>query len=218
MTAQDTFRSKAPWVMRLLMRDFGISYGDAAAILGNLGHESNGLTTLQEISPVVKGSAGGFGWAQWTGQRRRDFEAYCRRNGFDPKSDEANYKWLFLDLRGDYASAIRAVRAAPTLDAKVKAFEAVYERAGIKHYDSRLRWAEMAQDAYEKAGAIQLPTWAGASVAAPQAPPVATPAPPVVVVNPPVNHPTPSNAAGYAAFAGMLIAGIAGFLKWVGAF
>lgn len=93
--AQDLFRSKAPWIMALLMRDFKIALDDSAAILGNLGHESGGFASLQETHPTVPGSRGGFGWAQWTGQPRRSFEAYTKRNGLDPASDKANDGWLF---------------------------------------------------------------------------------------------------------------------------
>ena len=74
------------------LRDFPIT-PRTAAILGNLGHESAGLTILQEIKPTVAGSKGGYGWAQWTGPRRRAYEAYCARIGKNPASDEANYAY-----------------------------------------------------------------------------------------------------------------------------
>ena len=95
-----SFETDAPWAMDKLIADFGFSVEDAAAIMGNAGHESIGFTTLQEIKPVVKGSAGGFGWFQWTGPRRRLFEAYCKRNGLNPTSREANYAYLFVELSG----------------------------------------------------------------------------------------------------------------------
>src|SRR5690606_17673173 len=84
--AEQTFRAKAPGIMAKLLRDFPIAPEDAAAILGNLGHESLGFTAMQEFRPVVAGSRGGWGWAQWTGPRRRAFEAYCARTGKDPAS------------------------------------------------------------------------------------------------------------------------------------
>jgi hypothetical protein len=42
---------------------------------------------------------------------------------------------------------IAAIVEADELDAKVKAFERAYERAGVKHYDSRKRWAAMRRQA-----------------------------------------------------------------------
>jgi len=145
---QAVFREKAPGIMRLLMADFDLSVEDAAAIMGNLGHESGGLTSFQEVNPTVPGSAGGWGWAQWTGPRRRSFESYCARNNLDPKSDKANYGWLFVELKGTEKAAIPAVKSAKDLKAKVIAFENAFERAGVKHYDSRLVWAQRAMAAY----------------------------------------------------------------------
>ena len=152
-----TFVDKAPTFMALLMKDFGFSELDAAAVFGNLGHESNGLTAFQEVNPTVPGSRGGWGWAQWTGPRRVAFEAYCERNDLDPKSDKANYGWLFNELKGPEAGAVAKTKAAKTLKDKVVAFEMAFERAGVKHYDSRLRWAERALDAYQASGNIPEP-------------------------------------------------------------
>ena len=146
-SAQAHFRSIAPHYMRLFMQDFGASELDAAAVFGNAGHESAGFTKLQEMRPTVKGSRGGWGWFQWTGPRRVAFEAYCKRHGFDPASDEANYKWLFIELTTTEKDAIAKLKAAGTLEAKVKAFELAYERAGVKHYPSRNQWAQIALDA-----------------------------------------------------------------------
>lgn len=144
MTPTDTFRAKVPGIAAKLMGDFPVDALDAAAILGNLGHECNGFTSLQELAPTVKGSRGGYGWAQWTGPRRRAYEAYCRRNHLDRASDEANYAWLFLELKGSEAGAIAKLKAARTLEDKVHAFERAFLRAGVPHYASRLNWATIA--------------------------------------------------------------------------
>jgi hypothetical protein len=143
------FTDKAPPIMVTLMTDFGLSKVEAAAILGNIGHECGGFKLFQEQKPLVPGSKGGFGWAQWTGPRRREFEAYCARNGLDPKSVRANYGFLFVELTGSEKRAIPALKSAIGLEAKVKAFEAAFERAGIKHYDSRNSYARQALAAYE---------------------------------------------------------------------
>lgn len=172
------FDSKAPWIMALLMRDFPLALDDAAAILGNLGHESGGLAQLQELKPVVAGSRGGYGWPQWTGSRRRAYEAYCRRNGLDPASDKANYGYLFVELTGPEKKAIAAVTAARGLEAKVRAFELAFERAGVKHYASRNRWAARALKAWHAAGgAPVLPDWAGPAATVPAPAPTPRPQP-----------------------------------------
>src|SRR4051812_293038 len=101
MNPEAHFRATAPAYMRKLVADFpSLDLQDAAAIFGNLGHESLGFTRLQEISPTVKGSKGGYGWAQWTGPRRRAFEAWCKKHGKDPAADATNYAYLYLELKG----------------------------------------------------------------------------------------------------------------------
>jgi len=152
MNAIDTFRSKSSGIVANLLGDFPMNHQDAFAIVGNGGHESYGFTDLQELKPTVKGSRGGWGWYQWTAARRRAFEAYCARNRLDPASDEANYAWLFLELKGAEAKALPRTLAADTLDDKVEAFERAYLRAGIKHYDSRKLWAKLAQKEWALSG------------------------------------------------------------------
>lgn len=140
------FKEKAPVYMRKLMQDFGFSVLDAAAIMGNAGHESGGLTQFQELKPTA--GRGGFGWFQWTGPRRVAYETYCKKHGYDPKADETNYKFLFVELKGPEAKAVARTKAAKDLNSKVRAFEQSYERAGVKGYASRYSYAKMALEAY----------------------------------------------------------------------
>lgn len=157
------FEQKAPWIMALLMRDFAFTVEDAAAVLGNIGHECGGFLLFQEQKPLVKGSRGGFGWCQWTGPRRVAFEAYAARNGFDLKSDQANYGYLFVELRSTESAAVGAVKAAKTLSEKVQAFEKKFERSAKPNYPSRNKWAQKALAAYNAASSVALPAWAGGS-------------------------------------------------------
>lgn len=140
------FNRLAPSLTDKLCRDLDISAMDAFAILGNLGHESGGFEKLQEITPTVKGSRGGWGWAQWTGIRRRNFEAWAKKRGHALDSDEANYVYLIHELTNtSERAAIPKLKAATTLRDKVIAFENAFLRAGIKHHDSRYQWALRAQ-------------------------------------------------------------------------
>lgn len=144
------FSEIAPPFMQLLLDDFPqLGKLDAAAVFGNFGHESNGFTSLQETKPTVTGSRGGYGWAQWTGPRRRAYEAYCARTGKDPAAPASNYAFLFVELTGPEKGALDALVKAGSLYNKVEAFEQAYERAGIKHYPSRKQWALIALQAYE---------------------------------------------------------------------
>ena len=159
------------------MADFAASDLDAAAVFGNAGYESLGFTKLQEIEPTVKGSAGGYGWFQWTGPRRRAFEAYCKRNKLDPASPDANYKYVFVELKGSEKGALAKLKAAKTLETKTVAFEKAFERAGVKAYAKRQAWARLALLALrasplptEKPPAAARPPPAPTTPAAPETP------------------------------------------------
>lgn len=183
--AEQVFRAKAPWIMSKLMADFPITSEDAAAIVGNAGHESLGFTAMQEFKPTVAGSRGGWGWMQWTGPRRRAFEAYCKRTGKDLASEDANYAWLYLELKGiegTEGGAIAKTVAAKGLAAKVEAFEKAFLRAGVKHYPSRKLWAQRALDAHLVASAAPKPAAAPKPSAEPTTPPPAAPRPPVAMI------------------------------------
>lgn len=152
------FDDMAPRLIARLRGDFDFNVDGGSAIMGNGGWESAGFTKLQEMKPTVKGSRGGWGLMQWTGPRRRAFEAYCKRNNLDPASEKANYAFLFLELKGSERKAVAKTRAAQGLFAKVKAFELSFLRAGVKHYDGRNDWAMRAKAVYQAAGSPVLGT------------------------------------------------------------
>lgn len=160
MNPESHFRAVAPLHMRQLLKDFPeLTPLDAAAVFGNAGYESRGLTDDQEDKPLVKGSRGGRNWMQWTGPRRVALEAYCQRNNIDPDSDTAAYKWLFLELKGEEQGALKALNGASTLEDKVKAFERSYLRAAPKtvNYPERIRWAKIALEEISRPAAREEP-------------------------------------------------------------
>lgn len=146
------FDTWAPKFMRLLMQDFQLTVEDAAAIIGNAGHESAGFDQLQELAPVVKGSRGGWGIMQWTGPRRRAAESYWGRNGYDPKDMLANYKWLWMELSGHDGTnekrVIPKLKEAASLEKKVEVFCYTFLRPGVLHMNNRKAWARKALHAY----------------------------------------------------------------------
>lgn len=147
MTPEENFKRIVEiYGPRLQSLEFGFSGDDVSAIFGNAGHESVGMTKLQEMAPIVKGSRGGYGWMQWTGPRRRDYENFCAIKKLSPSDDEANFQFLVHELRNAERLAVHMVRKAELLTDKVEAFERAYERAGVKHYDRRKLWAVRAQN------------------------------------------------------------------------
>lgn len=138
----DLFERKAPGIMVRLTADLSVSVEDAAAILGNIGHECAGFEHLAQIN----GSA--YGWPQWDGDRRDAYFAWCKSKKVDRASDEANYGYLLVELKTAEKRALAALAGAESLDAKTIAFEKSYERAGVKHYASRQKYAERALAAF----------------------------------------------------------------------
>jgi hypothetical protein len=151
---EQKFVQKAPGVMEKLIADFSLTDVQAAGALGNIGHECNGFNTMQETKPLVPGSKGGFGWAQWTGSRRDEFEEFCKTQGVSTTSDEGNYGFLKFELsKAPHKSAITEIKKTSDLKSAVRVFEAEFEKAGIKHFDRRDHWAELALAAFKAAAA-----------------------------------------------------------------
>lgn len=165
------FLRLVPQMMDELIREFRLSAIHAAGIAGNGGYESAGFTILQEIKPVVPNSRGGYGYFQWTGARRKAFEAWAAKRELALDSYEANVGFLIYELRGPEKAALVDLRRATTLRAATVAFEKGYERAGVKNYDARVAWADKALKAFDARGVNPKPitrsgTVAGAGTAA----------------------------------------------------
>ena len=148
------FLVKAPRIMEKLIHDFDLKDFQAAGILGNIGLECDGFRLMQEVHPIG-GGRGGFGWCQWTGDRRNKFEAFCSAQGLDPTADAANYGYLKRELQTTEKASIDAVKGTTTLVQAVHVFEAAFERAkaGLEHFDRRERWGQLASANFQ----IQLP-------------------------------------------------------------
>lgn len=132
------------------MVDLGLKDFQAAGLLGNLGFESGGFLHLQEINPLVSGSAGGLGVAQWTGPRRRSFESWCAANHLSTSSDEGNYGFLLHELQGPYAYTVAALKKTISIEGAVFSAGQTYERpygttaTHLPGYDGRLAYAQRA--------------------------------------------------------------------------
>jgi hypothetical protein len=156
----ETFLAKAPRIMENLVSDFGLKDFQAAGLMGNIGEECDGFREMQEKKPLIPGSRGGFGWAQWTGPRRTQFESFCRVNGLSPFSDAANYGFLKQELNTSQSMALTAVQKAPSISKAVRAFEASFERAkaGLEHFDRRDQWADLALQSFRANASSMAPS------------------------------------------------------------
>lgn len=144
-----SFEERGGWLVRRLAAEFSLTLEQAAGLVGNLGYESRGFEDLHEIGQPE--NVGGYGWAQWTGPRRRAFFAWCQAHDLRWPSDEANYGYLLEELRGAYhSSTIAALSRCATVDQAVWSVGQTYERPGgttkdhLPGYEGRLHWAKRA--------------------------------------------------------------------------
>lgn len=142
-----TFETLAPQIISRLSSDLQISPQQAAGIVGQLGHESGGLQAINEYEPVVPGSRGGFGWAQWTGPRRRQFESWAKQQGMAVTDPEANYGFLLHELKNTpEGRVLDDIRRAPDARTAGRIFTDTFLRPGVPAYDSRDSWTRKAMD------------------------------------------------------------------------
>lgn len=137
----------APVYISRLTKDLNLTPQQAAGVIGQLGYESDGLQAINERNPVVPGSRGGFGWAQWTGPRRKAFESWATENKADVSDPEANYQFLIHELKATPESRVLpALRAASDAQAAGRVFTDQFLRPGVPAYDSRASWTQKALD------------------------------------------------------------------------
>lgn len=130
-----------------LMRDFDLTKEQAAGFVGNLAHETGEFKFMQELKPVS--GKGGYGFAQWTGDRRKAFEDWARSNDLDPKSYEANYGYLKKELttKDDIigsvgVNTIERLKGTDSIEGAAKLVSNYYLRPGIPKINERLSKAK----------------------------------------------------------------------------
>lgn len=143
------FQTKAPKIIADLRRDLATTKIQSCGIMGNVGRECCGFLLMQEVRPRF--GAGGYGWCQWTGPRRASFFAFCAAHGLSVDSDEGNYAYLLHELRTTQAAALMQLKRHNDLTACVTVFEQYFERAGVPNIPDRVRYAEIALAAFDKA-------------------------------------------------------------------
>lgn len=84
----------------------------ANAFIANFKDESNLNPGINEAAPVVPGSRGGFGLAQWTGPRRRALEAFASETGRPVDDLNVQLDFLMQELQGPEARAGATIMSA----------------------------------------------------------------------------------------------------------
>lgn len=137
-------RNIAARLVNDLMREFSLTKAQASGFVGNLAHESAGFNTLQEVGyqRYGKNARGGYGYSQWTGPRRRQFEAWVEKRGLDPASYAANWGFLRHELKNTAERAVLpALRKAKTAEDAAKIVSNRFLRPGTPHMQSRIDYS-----------------------------------------------------------------------------
>lgn len=117
----------------------GLTDVQAAGIAGNFDHETGGFKFMQELKPVVPGSKGGLGFAQWTGPRRKAFESWAKENNLDTNTYEANFGFFIHEVQNtNEGRFLEDLQEAETVEDSTRIFSEQYLRPGKPMMKSRL--------------------------------------------------------------------------------
>lgn len=126
-----------------LKSQFGMTTEQAAGFVGNLWHETGGFKFMQELKPTVKGSKGGLAFAQWTGDRRNDFESLLKELGDLPaESYEGNWAMISEEFDTTEKSALNKILNTDSVVEAARATSNHYLRPGKPQLNKRVSAAE----------------------------------------------------------------------------
>lgn len=105
----------------------------ADAFLLNFQDESGLNPGINEAAPIVPGSRGGFGLAQWTGPRRKQLEAFAAQRGADVADPNVQMDFLMAELSGPESKAAQAIFSAPDTGTAAAAIVNQFLRPAEEH-------------------------------------------------------------------------------------
>lgn len=132
----------------------------AEGIVMNLEDESGLNPGINEIAPIVPGSRGGYGLAQWTGPRRKQLEAFAADRGAPVSDTDTQLDFLMYELQGPERAAFDRLMAAGSTGDAAASFATNFLRPAKSHLDRRvakytgadLPFSEMPTGGYGTAG------------------------------------------------------------------
>ncbi|MDB5773085.1 MAG: hypothetical protein JWM42_3459 [Burkholderia sp.] len=156
MSHEETMRL-AKQLAEQLMKDFNLTKSQAAGIVGNLMHESGGRLdpSMNQIFGF-EGSGGpgdptsnlnqGYGWVQWSYDRKKAYLDWAKENGLDPGSPAANYGYLKKELLGPEGGFLNELRGANTPQEAAEIFSRRFLRPEVPNYESRMKYTQEVYD------------------------------------------------------------------------
>ncbi len=117
--------------------DRGMAPHIADAFVMNFEDESGLNSGINEIEPLVEGSRGGFGLAQWTGPRRRSLEAFAAERGVDVANEDMQLDFLMSELEGSESRAGSEILASQDTASAATAIVNLFLRPSEEHRQRR---------------------------------------------------------------------------------
>lgn len=119
----------------------GVPLHVAQGVTARLNGESGLNPGINEINPVVPGSRGGFGLAQWTGPRRRQLEAFAADRGVPVSDPDMQLDFLMWENANTEAGAWEKVMQATDAVDAAERFTVHWERPSKPHLGATLATA-----------------------------------------------------------------------------
>lgn len=116
----------------------GLSRPVAEGIVASMNAESGLNPAINERSPVVPGSRGGFGLAQWTGPRRVAFERWASDNGKNINDEQAQIDFTMAEFAGPERAAYDALIQSPDAQSAAATFTNQFLRPGVPNMEARV--------------------------------------------------------------------------------
>ena len=119
----------------------GVPLHVAQGVVARLNGESGLDPGINEVSPTVAGSRGGFGLAQWTGPRRKQLEAFAAERGVPVSDPDMQMDFLMWENANTEKGAWDKVMGAKDAVQAAELFTTEWERPGTPHLDATLATA-----------------------------------------------------------------------------
>jgi hypothetical protein len=119
----------------------GMSLPVAQGVVANMKAESNLQPGINELSPVVSGSRGGFGLNQWTGPRRVAYEEFAAARGAPLDDLQTQLDFTVYELQGPERAAYTALQGVQDPLEAARIYSEQFLRPGIPNMDKRLGYA-----------------------------------------------------------------------------
>lgn len=111
----------------------------ADGFIMNFQDESGLNPSINETSPLVPGSRGGFGLAQWTGPRRKELEAFAAQRGVPAGDVNTQLDFLMSELQGPESKAAEAILSSQNAGSAAQAIARDFLRPAQEHLDRRMQ-------------------------------------------------------------------------------